>query len=263
MSDLHLEVFGEGESAVFVHGSFGWGLDTFPHQRALADRYRVILLDRRGFGRSPSGDPDGWPTDMYDVAAVLEEAEGAHLVGQSYGGVVALLTAGLRPDLVRSLVVIEPPSFGVASGDADVQELVRAVRPLYEKAPTMSAQEFATTWARSRGGDPERWTATFSDDDWAAAEATRRETWPGDAPIALETLAASPFRKVVVAGAWPSDAFPGRQTTARAHRAVCDALAAHIGAELVVFERSGHNPQLEEPERFNDLLRTVWASSAK
>ncbi len=37
MDELHVDVFGAGDPAIFVHGSFGWGLDTFPEQRALSD----------------------------------------------------------------------------------------------------------------------------------------------------------------------------------------------------------------------------------
>ena len=77
MTDLHVDAFGEGIPAMFVHGSFSWGLDIFARQQALADGHRVILLDRRGFGASPPSDRLGWPTDMHDVAALLEELGGA------------------------------------------------------------------------------------------------------------------------------------------------------------------------------------------
>ena len=90
--------------------SFGLGLDTFPERRALADRVRVVLLDRAGFGDSPAREVVlGWPTDVDDLVAVLGEYRAAYLVGQSYGAVVSLLVAGRQPELVRSLVVIEPP----------------------------------------------------------------------------------------------------------------------------------------------------------
>jgi pimeloyl-ACP methyl ester carboxylesterase len=74
MDKLHVDVFGAGDSAIFVHGSFGWGLDTFPEQRALSDEYRIILVDRRGFAGSSSLEAMGWPADMHDVAALLERS---------------------------------------------------------------------------------------------------------------------------------------------------------------------------------------------
>ncbi len=153
-TDLHLEVFGEGEPAIFVHGSFGWGLDTFPDQRALADEYRVILVDRRGFGDSLPAAEVGWPTDMHDIAALLAAVSGAHLVGQSYGAVVCLLAAGLRPDLVRSLVGIEP-AFGVAKDDAAAAAAARALRPVTANAPVMTASEYYAAVQQARGRSPE------------------------------------------------------------------------------------------------------------
>ncbi len=38
MTELHVESLGRGPAALLVHGSFGWGLDTFPEQRTLVDR---------------------------------------------------------------------------------------------------------------------------------------------------------------------------------------------------------------------------------
>ncbi len=52
VNELHMDVWGDGVPALFVHGSFGWGLETFPDQRALADQYEVVLIDRCGFGGS-------------------------------------------------------------------------------------------------------------------------------------------------------------------------------------------------------------------
>ena len=86
---LHVTVWGDGEAAVFVHGSFGWGEETWQEQRPLADHYRLLLVDRRGFGGSPANGRVDFERDADDVAAVLDE--GAHLVGHSYGGVVSLL----------------------------------------------------------------------------------------------------------------------------------------------------------------------------
>ncbi len=53
MKDLHIVELGEGDSVVMVHGSFGWGEDTFGKQRPLSDQHRLMLVDRRGFGKSP------------------------------------------------------------------------------------------------------------------------------------------------------------------------------------------------------------------
>lgn len=265
MTDLNTETFGVGVPAVFVHGSFGWGAETFPEQRALADDYQIVLVDRRGFGGSRSKRSDGWPTDMHDVAQLLDELGPAHLVGQSYGAVVVLLAAALVPQRVLSLAVIEPPAFAVVPGDPDVDATAAALRPVHERAPKLSREQFVTEWARARGMTEERiaeWTASFGPEEWAAAEASRRERYLGDAPLDLKKLREAAFPKVVVRGAWPAE-LAGREGAGRDFAAICRSLAERIAAELVVFERSCHNPQIEEHEAFNRLLRDLWSDHAR
>ncbi|MBI2238788.1 MAG: alpha/beta fold hydrolase [Actinobacteria bacterium] len=75
MTDLYTVVRGEGEPVVFVHGSFGWGTDTFPEQLSLADEYQVVLVDRRGFGDSPGTDRPDFDVDAEDVVACLGRDE--------------------------------------------------------------------------------------------------------------------------------------------------------------------------------------------
>jgi pimeloyl-ACP methyl ester carboxylesterase len=80
----------------------------------------------------------------------------------------------------------------------------------------------------------------------------------------VPTLARLSVPKLVVVVGWPADLFPGRQAAGRALRVVADSLADQIKARLVLFDRSAHNPQVEESDAFNDLLRDTWdrASSA-
>src|SRR5215216_4152116 len=93
---LNVTVWGEGERAVLVHGSFGWGEETWQAQRPLADGYELLLVDRRGYGGSPSDGRADFECDAEDVAALLDRP--SHLVGHSYGGVGALLAAARRPE---------------------------------------------------------------------------------------------------------------------------------------------------------------------
>jgi pimeloyl-ACP methyl ester carboxylesterase len=74
----------------------------------LTPEHTVLTYDRRGWGRSRDDDP---PTSLADHAQdaieVLADRR-ATIVGHSYGGVVALMVAVLRPDLVASLAIFEP-----------------------------------------------------------------------------------------------------------------------------------------------------------
>src|SRR5947209_7225740 len=111
---------------LFVHGSVVNAELTCAAQKPLADRFELVLPNRRGF---PPG-PDVDRVDFEDEAVWFEQflEPDTHLVGHSYGGVIALLLAAERAELIRSLTVIEPPAFGVALGVPAVDEFVETIR---------------------------------------------------------------------------------------------------------------------------------------
>jgi pimeloyl-ACP methyl ester carboxylesterase len=93
---------------LFVHGLTD-SLESFDGMVAeLTPAHTVLTYDRRGWGRSRDDAP---PTSLADHAQdAIDVLDGrrATIVGHSYGGVVALMTAVLRPDLVASLAIFEP-----------------------------------------------------------------------------------------------------------------------------------------------------------
>jgi pimeloyl-ACP methyl ester carboxylesterase len=105
---------GEGEPVVFVHGGIS-DLRTWEQQLPGVGRsYRAITYSRR-FAR-PNEDIDPEADDLMslgaeDLAAFLREIDAApaHLVGNSGGALISLLVAVRHPDLVRTLVLEEPP----------------------------------------------------------------------------------------------------------------------------------------------------------
>ena len=113
-TDLRFVERGTGIPVVFVHGSLGtlesWG----PQIEAFATRFRVIAYSRR-YHWPNAAQPDGQEYSLSlhadDLIGLIEALglERVHLVGSSYGAYVALLVTLRRPDLVRSLVLAEPP----------------------------------------------------------------------------------------------------------------------------------------------------------
>jgi pimeloyl-ACP methyl ester carboxylesterase len=105
---------GEGEPVSFVHGGES-DLRTWEQQLPVVGRsYRAITYSRR-FAR-PNEDIDPEADDpmlphVEDLAAFLREIDAApaHLVGNSWGAFISLLTAVRHPDVVRTLVLEEPP----------------------------------------------------------------------------------------------------------------------------------------------------------
>jgi pimeloyl-ACP methyl ester carboxylesterase len=249
-SGVHVTVWGDGEPAVFVHGSFGWGEETWREQRPLADDYRLLLVDRRGFGASP---PDGrvdFERDADDVAELL--GNGAHLVGHSYGGVVSLLAAARRPEAVRSLVLIEPPAFGVARGDPAVEEMIANIEAAARA--TDDPSEYRASFLRGFGF-PARATPLHGQ-VLAAARASMTERPPWEAQIPLDELARARLRVLLVQGDWCPAPDSARALAGAAFRAVCDVLDERLEPERAILPAS-HSPQ-KLGSVFNARVRTFW-----
>lgn len=106
---------GQGESLVFVHGSAS-DYRTWHHQQeAFASHYRVITYSRRYHWPNeeiPEDSDYSMQEHVDDLRALIEElgAAPAHLVGHSYGAFLCLLLALKKPELVRTLVLAEPPA---------------------------------------------------------------------------------------------------------------------------------------------------------
>lgn len=131
-SVLHHERLGEGPLVALLHSGGMSGRQWRRLAQILSSRYEVVIPDFLGSGDNPPW-PGEAPFDFrLDVAAVgemLASLRGpAHLVGHSYGGLVALTLARERPAVVRSLTVYDPVAFGVlyaGHDEAGIRDLER------------------------------------------------------------------------------------------------------------------------------------------
>lgn len=103
-----------GTPVVFVHGSLGDFNDWDPQIAAFAQTHRVLVYSRRYHPPNALENDDQTYSPMLhadDLAALLLQLElpPAHIVGASYGAYIALILAFEHPELVRSVVLGEPP----------------------------------------------------------------------------------------------------------------------------------------------------------
>lgn len=122
---IHMTTWGStGPKVLLIHGGvqggLGGGPATFREQEALAQRgLQLRVADRPGFGQTPTRGPDDMQADA--VWASAELGDGAHLIGHSFGGAIALLAAARRPSAVRSLILIEPALIPLLPGSRAIR----------------------------------------------------------------------------------------------------------------------------------------------
>ncbi|MEH0841199.1 alpha/beta fold hydrolase [Micromonospora sp. CPCC 205711] len=117
--DIAVTERGAGEAVVLLHGGGPGASGMSNYARnidALAQRFRVIVPDLPGYGRSsrhidqsdPFGDLAGAVRGLLDALGI----DRAHLVGNSYGGAAALRLTLDRPDRVGRLILMGPGGIG-------------------------------------------------------------------------------------------------------------------------------------------------------
>lgn len=133
---------GRGVPVVFVHGSVSDWRAWNAQRQAVGERYRFIAYSMRYHGTEPWSD-DGRnysvATHAADLAALIRSlnAGPVFVVGQSLGALTALLMSVQHPELVRGLVINEPPNVSIIAGLDEAKQI------LGEGAPTFAARNAA------------------------------------------------------------------------------------------------------------------------
>ena len=254
---LALVARGRGPDIVLVHGALG---DYRQWERiggALDGGYRVIALSRRFHwpNTPPAGGVDyTYEAQSADLDTLLQSlGSPAHLVGHSYGAGVALLTALHRPELVRSLILIEPP-FGslVAPSDPELASelasrdaMLAAVRASVEAGTAERAAETLVDWVQGGPGSFSRLPPEIQEGLRANA-ATVGPTYATPAPVVTcEQLRELRLPVLVLRG----------ERTRPFYRLVAAAAADCIpGAASAVIPAARHMTIVENPGGSADLI---------
>lgn len=256
---LHYEdTGGAGEPVVFAHGLL-WSGRMFDAQvAALRGRHRCITFDFRGQGQSEVTAGGYDMETLADDAAALIRALGAspcHFVGLSMGGFIGMRLAVRRPELLRSLVLMET-SADPEPNALKYRLLGGVVRVFGRRGfglvmPRVMRIMFGRTFLRDPAREAERrlWRERGMENDPAGilralrGVIDRRPVYDEIGRIALPTL--------VMVGDEDVATVP-----AKAER-----MAARIpGARLVTIPRAGHTASVEEPDAVNAALEGFLAS---
>jgi 3-oxoadipate enol-lactonase len=243
---VYFETHGSGPAVLFVHGSGGHHSAWWQQVPHLADRFTVVTLDLRGFGRSDSSmgefDSRAFPDD---ILAVLDATAlpTAVLVGQSIGAAAAL-KAALRAPSRAAGVVLAHSLGGIAHPDLAAR--VRADRAEAEKLPVLDR----LLTPAFRAADPAK-TFLFSQmGTFNTAKMADLRNLNADGPT-VEEVVASGIPLCLLAG--ENDAVL-RPDTVRA------AAALLPGAVLDLVPAAPHSMYWEAPALFNAALDRFLAT---
>ncbi|MDT0473295.1 alpha/beta hydrolase [Streptomyces sp. DSM 41014] len=248
--------------ALFVHNIFTWGSDStygFAAQRPLADSRQLLLMDRQGYGDSPDIARSDVDVDAEDVVEVLGNEAlavgpgGAHLVGHGNGAVAALIAAARRPDLVRSLALIQPSAFTAAAHHPVVAGLLDRVRDGAPGIPEdVTPEQYLRASTEGLGMDmpeptPRRLRAV-------ATSMRERPIWEADIP--LEAIRGAALPVLVICGTWEDAPAAYREHVGLPLTAVAESLTGSLGGQLL--RAPGYYPHTQEPALVNAALREFW-----
>jgi pimeloyl-ACP methyl ester carboxylesterase len=177
--ELHYEAAGSGEALVLVHGSWSDRNNWLSVVPGLAESYTVVAYDRRGHGHSQRGLAGSRRDQEDDLAALIEGLgrEAANVPSTSFGASIAIGLASRRPELVRNLIVHEPPLMSVALDDPATRPQLAAVARTVQAVTARVEREDAAGAARQFVEE-----VAFGPGAWELLPEPLRETMVDSAP---------------------------------------------------------------------------------
>lgn len=256
---IYYEVEGEGEPVLLIHAGIA-NLRMWDEQvPALADGYRAIRYDTRGFGRTETTDVSF--SNRADIAALLDHLgeSSAHLVGISRAGQIALDFALESPERVRSLVVANGGVSGYDSPDDDYSLFEQAEK--WEEAKDWERLAVWETdfWVNGLGQPKDRVAPDIRDrvHDWILTNYRAEKI--GGRPQVLDPPAAGRLAELRA----PLLVMIGTIDELGTQAAMRHLAESVPGARLETFEGAAHMVNLEQPERFNRLLREFLDANSR
>lgn len=227
---------------VFLHGSMVAGWMWTEQVAALSADHRTIVPDLPGIGASASAAWTGFAGAAESVAAEIATRvpDGAHVVGLSLGGIVALNLAVSHPELCRSLLVSGVP---VGSLPAPLRLLNRTMAMVYGTA--FGSRMIGRVFGMPDEESMEAFVATAVATDRSAIRAIVSEVSSKPLPDGLQDVSA-PLLAVV-----------GDKDTKPARRAVPWLMAKIPGARGARVPQVGHQWNAESPALFSEMVR-LW-----
>jgi len=248
---------GQGPPAVLLHGGSLTARTWDYVAIALRADFRLVAIDMRGHGASDWADDYSIESYATDVSAVIDGLgiERTHLVGMSFGGLVACEFALRHPDRTESLAMVDVTSRPVFGATARMRRFMTEFRGT---ATVDEVVEMAL--AVSPGSDPERLHYRMrtmlkrGDDGRLMWKSDRRR--PHDYAMILKHLAGLEARVPDMAA--PFQLARGGESLVVSEDAARDFTARFPDGWWINIAGAGHNVQEDNPRDLAEALRAFW-----
>jgi 3-oxoadipate enol-lactonase len=232
-----------GETIAFSHGLL-WGTELFaPQIAALRGRYRCIAWDHRGQGQSGADHrfTIGMELVWQDAVQLLDKLVGGpvHFVGLSMGGFVAMRMAARRPDLVRSLMLLE------TSSDPEPVENIARYRMLTRVTKLLGPKPIKNKVAPIMMGKTILGDKARKDElaRYVDLMSRRRDIWRAVNGVIDRGGIHHELSRITA----PTLVLVGDEDVATPRAKAEKIAGAIVGAKLVTIPRAGHSSPVEEP----------------
>lgn len=253
--NYYYEIHGSGDETVLLSHGLLWSGKMFQKQvEALKTNYQVVVYDHRGQGRTEVTE-SGYDMDsLFDDAVQLIEKLNlgkVHFGGLSMGGFVAMRMAARRPDLVKSLILMETSAlpepfkfkytilntivklFGVSSVEKPVMKIMFGDTFLNDSKRANEKEQ----WANELKTNKKSITKAVSGviDRVGVEDELQNITCPTLILVGTEDKATIPAKAEFIASKIPH-------------------------AKLVYIQNGGHTASIEEPEQYNQAILSFLKS---
>ncbi len=187
--ELAYVVKGSGEPVVLISGGvFADAFYPLLKVAALTKSHRLISYHRRGYGSSTHLNVSSVKQEVADVLALMQHQsiDNAHVVGHSYGGVIALQLALDRPEKVRTLSLMEPPLVNIIPQDPKFAAGVTQLVAMYQTGKNAEAVDSFLRYAAGAGEEyRETIDASLPKGAWDLAVRDADILFQGDMPAVM------------------------------------------------------------------------------
>lgn len=241
----------DAPAVVFGHGLLFSGRMFAAQVERLKHRYRCVTIDWRGQGRSPAG-PGGSDMDALaeDAATIIEglNAGPVHYVGLSMGGFVGMRLGARRPELLRSLTLLDTSSGPEDPDNVSKYRLLAKVYRVVGMKPVSSQVEpimFGKTYLATEAGK-----AGVKDFLQSLAEVKRA----GMVKAILGVTDRSPILDELGKITTPTLVVVGAEDVATPVAKSETIVGAIAGSRLEIVPEAGHSSTVEQPGALSDLI---------